>query len=1241
MIDKNNNPWLGLSSYKVSDSFRFFGREREIEEIGSSIKDNYCTVLYGVSGAGKTSLINAGLNPKLASEGCLPITIRLDHSGRSYSQQIINACINAFGYTGTEYECPLDTEKIPALDASDALWIFFHASTFWSRDNRKLVPVLFIDQFEEIFTLTESKEQTSSFFRQIDSLFGSVPSERLISQLEASDISFDFSESPRFRMVLSIREDFLARLEDYCYDLPILRRNRIGLRKMNGIQAMDVIMKPQDGLVSEDVALKIVSAVSGKDCVGNKSKLPMLSVDTSILSLFCSELYQLAADKNAGVITSDIIETEGGNIIKRFYEKNISKLSRRGRKYLEQHLLTSGGFRNQLAVEDINYSLVRESDIKALESSRVIRKEIINGTERIEFTHDILCNVAMESRRKAKDRRAKISPLISYGVFILVLLFLILQTFDLFSANLRLYSGRFQGRFDTISSVLWLEIRYLLKIFYGFLLLPLCLPTSKKKMPFVDIILIFLGLAVILFGFKLSSFHNGALRLTWAGWVALLTLVPIVNLSGKLPRISFKDYCKSIFNLPLNRKDKRTGKIAFILILCGLLREFHLLSLVAINFSVPAVITECILVSAIIVYLFAVIASNIFPFYRGKGNGKRARVLNIAQISLASIYLLTQFVHARWTSYVALAALLATSLFAFRKDFVSLFKDGKYIRCICGALSVMLFFFLPNYVSNVNILALKDNAIAVDNRGSFVKIVSPDGHYGVMEGSEIIVPPEFDFIRENGIDRYSIFHRNSGNSRIRTMLARIFGDSVMNYYVRDSSGKSSEWNVMDHMEVNNRYIRSIPKYAEVYLWDKNFMRIAVNYYYHKAVVEPDKRYQMAFDEKSEDLFFLNIDEHLDSFSCMMLQHLDFDVECSSELACAIYDALKLLIPSKAIKSEALLEKISRLLDSSSDGESFLERTKCKGLICLLRGDYYEAAEYAKISSDDETLAEALILSGDHENFDLIGNLMKSTNSKGRFLGEAILDEIVYLVEDKMSCDMSILDDFATLPKECEESVTLDFSHIRRTLPDGRVLFLESGRIKSEYQKIVYPSNPGSKFYGIYSRDGKDGYVDWEGHELTDAIFDHAWLFSEYNGLAVVKVDGKIGFLNSNGNYSVYPSIRIPDDLRNVRDWSFEEDGKLIFPGEECKFGLLDAKGKWIVSPQYVQIGDYEYGFRVFGDNVSERFGLMDRYGKIVIPQKYKKVEVDSKYVEVRDEDYVISYYKHDGQKIIGKVLDRQ
>ena len=71
----NNNPWLGLSSYKYEDASRFYGRDKELQELANIVRQNSFTTIYGVSGAGKTSIINAGLFPMLDKENFLPISL--------------------------------------------------------------------------------------------------------------------------------------------------------------------------------------------------------------------------------------------------------------------------------------------------------------------------------------------------------------------------------------------------------------------------------------------------------------------------------------------------------------------------------------------------------------------------------------------------------------------------------------------------------------------------------------------------------------------------------------------------------------------------------------------------------------------------------------------------------------------------------------------------------------------------------------------------------------------------------------------------------------------------------------------------------------------------------------------------------------------------------------------------------------------------------------------------------------
>ncbi len=65
-----DSPWLGLRSFAESDTAHFFGRELELEDLRERVVHKPLTVLFGQSGWGKTSLLQAGLIPgceKMAS----------------------------------------------------------------------------------------------------------------------------------------------------------------------------------------------------------------------------------------------------------------------------------------------------------------------------------------------------------------------------------------------------------------------------------------------------------------------------------------------------------------------------------------------------------------------------------------------------------------------------------------------------------------------------------------------------------------------------------------------------------------------------------------------------------------------------------------------------------------------------------------------------------------------------------------------------------------------------------------------------------------------------------------------------------------------------------------------------------------------------------------------------------------------------------------------------------------------
>lgn len=404
MNNFHNNPWLGLSSYKYEDSSRFYGRDEELQTLTDIIRQNIFTTLYGVSGAGKTSLINAGLSPILEKEQYLPIYVRFSHGADSlpYEEQLISAVESALEKIGGESE---QVENLDFDSKSDRLWLYFHSHHFWSAQNHKVIPLLFIDQFEEIFTKNDDSTVIWSFFHAVDSLQYNYPPEKVTEQITSLNQRITFNEDMNFRMVLSMREDFLPRLEDYTYDIPALRRNRVGIKPLNGLQALEVIMKPCPELTTREVALHIISKIVGKEQKDDVKRLKSTSVETSILSLFCTELYNYRhTDKDGGIISKSLVDKYGENILELYYSRNMQLLPLKTQICLESQLLTRSGFRNSVALEDLIGNDITQEQLELLEENRIIRIEEVNHVSRVEFTHDVLCQIAKAHREKRREK---------------------------------------------------------------------------------------------------------------------------------------------------------------------------------------------------------------------------------------------------------------------------------------------------------------------------------------------------------------------------------------------------------------------------------------------------------------------------------------------------------------------------------------------------------------------------------------------------------------------------------------------------------------------------------------------------------------------------------------------------------------------------------------------------------------------------------------------------------------------
>ena len=396
MLDINNNPWMGLASYDVGDSDLFFGRDQELEKTNEIIQNNLSTIIYGESGVGKTSLIRAGLFPRLIQNNYLPVWIRLEHdSDGDYCSQIEHAILEEVDKNGCEIEFPHKLDQ-NLLKPSERLWILLYSSIIWNRDNKKIYPVIFFDQFEEIFTLTSSSGIVKSFFKDIADFSQQVPNSALIDFFEKYDCKLVPEGIPQIHFVYSLREDFLGAMEDAASECLFLFKNKIRITKLNGEQALDAIVKPYPGLIDYPLEYNILKVLSGQEDL--PADLTRIEIEPTILSLYCSELYVKACGMSLSFLTSDLVLSAGTDVIYEYYTKSLSGLHPESINYIEKELLTKNGFRKQLLADDVDDVILPQAVIDRLINKRIIRTNKREKVLSYEFTHDALCASAKRHR---------------------------------------------------------------------------------------------------------------------------------------------------------------------------------------------------------------------------------------------------------------------------------------------------------------------------------------------------------------------------------------------------------------------------------------------------------------------------------------------------------------------------------------------------------------------------------------------------------------------------------------------------------------------------------------------------------------------------------------------------------------------------------------------------------------------------------------------------------------------------
>lgn len=408
VVDRRQ-PWRGLDFYREVDSELFFGREKETLDLLRLVRREVLTVLFGPSGTGKTSLLNAGLFPKLRESSFLPVAIRLDHSSDhpDYMGQVRALIAKALH---GDIEHPMEEEPLaPKQAEQESLWEYLHRVVFWDWRNNLITPVLIFDQFEEIFTLGQNRAATEEFLRQVADLTENYIPGQVRSRMEAGETILFPHDQPKSKVILSLREDFVARLDGLRHLMPSVMHNRFSIARMNGEQALLAVQRPGRGIVEDRVAEQIVRFVAAANysdgTEGEDLPFDRLLVDPALLSVVCRELNALRIAQEKKQITGDLLEQAGTNILDDFYERGFENLQGDVRVFVEDRLLTASGFRSTVPQEEAFQAGIPPEHIRTLVDRRLIRVEERLGIPHLELTHDLLTKVVQKSRDLRQERK--------------------------------------------------------------------------------------------------------------------------------------------------------------------------------------------------------------------------------------------------------------------------------------------------------------------------------------------------------------------------------------------------------------------------------------------------------------------------------------------------------------------------------------------------------------------------------------------------------------------------------------------------------------------------------------------------------------------------------------------------------------------------------------------------------------------------------------------------------------------
>ena len=359
-----------LDPYLREDAAIFFGREQETQEVFNKLFNTDLLLLYGASGTGKTSLLKCGVANLFQDTDWFLLEVRRkDNILNSLNKEIHEKALT-----------PIPEDKTIS-EKLYSLYLDFYKPIY-----------LVFDQFEELF-ISGGKQEQEEFIASLQTLRNS---------------------NLNLKIILSIREEYLANLTDFEKIIPDIFENKVRIERMSATKAQEVVTKTCSSFGIE-LYDKTKAAKSIIELLGSQK----FGVELTYLQVLLEKLYEKAIQKNKKqvVFSKKIIESIGGvdDLLSDFLEEQLTLMEDRAIAWrILKTLISKEGTKLTRSAEQLEQLLEDpKNDFKPTKIKEYLLKfidnkilHIINDKkeELYELAHDSLAKKIFESMSSEEKR---------------------------------------------------------------------------------------------------------------------------------------------------------------------------------------------------------------------------------------------------------------------------------------------------------------------------------------------------------------------------------------------------------------------------------------------------------------------------------------------------------------------------------------------------------------------------------------------------------------------------------------------------------------------------------------------------------------------------------------------------------------------------------------------------------------------------------------------------------------------